>query len=201
MVWLGSGSDARHTGRISFVAWMVVCAAILVNKLVVLALHRGEEALVDHVAVGAKLASRLRLAGQVLGGLVPGPIRLNGVLLSVLLAYRLLEVIGTLAGWPRVRFVQDEAVLAQHVLIGDGRVEGGTGMRASRVALGLPTLNVSELCLARGHPTHVGVPLRHLVRLRLSIMLLLLHVLVLKLLVVLNHGLGRSCFLRHRTRL
>lgn len=90
MVWLGSGSDARHTGRISFVAWMVVCAAILVNKLVVLALHRGEEALVDHVAVGAKLASRLRLAGQVLGGLVPGPIRLNGVLLSVLLAYRLL---------------------------------------------------------------------------------------------------------------
>ena len=80
-------------------------------------------------------------------------------------------------------------------------MEGGTGIGTGRIALDLPALHVHELCLARGHPTHVGVPLRHLVRLRLSIMLLLLHVLVLKLLVVLNHGLGLSCFLRHRTRL
>lgn len=125
------------------------------NKLAVLAFHRGEEALVDHVAVGAKLASRLCLAGQVLGGLVPGSIRLNRVLLCVLLAYRLLQVIGTLARGPRVRFVQDEAVLAQHVLIWDGRMEGVTIMRACRAALDLSALNISELCLACRHPTHV----------------------------------------------
>ena len=124
------------------------------NKLVVLAFHRGEEALIDHVAVRAKLASRLRLAGQVLGGLVPGSIRLNRVLLRVLLL-ACLQVIGALAGWPRVRFVQDQAVLAQHVLIGGGRVEGGTSLRASRVALDLSTLHVSELCLAHGHPAYV----------------------------------------------
>ena len=71
---LGSGSHPRHIRRINFVVWVVILAAILMNKLVVLAFHRGEEALVDHMAMRTKLASRLRLARQVLGGLVSGSI-------------------------------------------------------------------------------------------------------------------------------
>ena len=176
---------------------MVISATILMNELVVLALHRGEEALVDHVAVGADFAARLRLARQMLSGLVPGSIRLDRVLL-LLLTYRLLQVVGALAGWPRVRFVQDQAVLAQHVLIGDGRMEGVTSMRTHRVALDW-SLHMGELCLAHG--AHVRVPLWHLACLCLSTLLLLLHVLILKLLVVLDHGLWLSCFLWQRTRL
>ena len=74
-------------------------------------------------------------------------------------------------------------------------MEGVTSVRACRVDLDLSTLYISELCLACGNPIHVRVPLRHLVCLRLSILMLLLHMLILKLLVVLNHGLWLSCFL------
>ena len=59
---LGSSSDPRHIGRVSFVALMVSCTAILMNKLVVFAFHRGEKALVDHMTVGTKFASCLSLA-------------------------------------------------------------------------------------------------------------------------------------------
>ena len=153
------------------------------NKLIVLALHCRMETLIPnliHGYTGSALLVTAHMGGRRLitrSTCIHTSLVFNDVILR------------TLTGRTRVDVIEDKAVLAQHILVCQSRVEVSLLLHNSILSLS-PTLDVSKFGVVgdtgSGHHAHLRVTLRHPICLSFATKLLL----ELLLIVLLDNGRG-----------
>ena len=178
-------------GSTSYFSRMVARTAILVNELIVLALHCRMEALIGYLIIVNTTRSdpTLRVATQMWWSLVPWSMAVYWVL--VLLAHTghlHVQIVRALSWglWVWVDLIKNKTILAEHVLIGQSWMEGRPIICNILTAIILvdqyvtTTLHIGKLCLisaysiSRAYPictrleAHVRVSLGHLASLRLT---------------------------------
>lgn len=135
---------------------------ILVDKLIILALHCRMEALIGGNVMTLRSTSMLHrapirstlllilivVAAHMRWGLITRPMRLHRVLLLMVQVFAVahaglvVEVFGALTRGSRVNLVEDEAVLAQHVFVCESRMEGVAGQGDLMLLLLRPVLQM-----------------------------------------------------------